>query len=63
MMYNCVPPQAGETIPLLCTKCHHMFLGQNPRGWKGLYLSVPLKKAKCPKCGSKKVIPYPFIYY
>ena len=63
MMHNFYPPHAGETIVLLCTECHHMFMGPNPRGLKSLILSRPVKKAKCPKCGSKKVVPHPFIHY
>ncbi len=49
-------PQPGETIVLLCTECRHNFSGTEPDWCKKL-------KEKCPKCGSKKVIKNPFIYY
>lgn len=63
-MMNIVPPRYGELIALLCTKCKKMFIGPNPYGIK-LFDDFPKskKKAQCPKCGSKRVVPYPGVYF
>lgn len=62
---NCVfPPCYGESILLLCTKCKKTFIGPNPRKafmFGDIFKNV--KPAKCPQCGSKKVVPRPFINY
>lgn len=48
-------PKAGETVHLLCMKCHHTFMGPCPdRSGLGALLNI-CKKAKCPKCGSLRV--------
>ena len=64
MTNSFVPPTPGERIMLLCTKCKAMFSGPNP-GYNSpfRFLCKPMKKAKCPNCGSKRVIPYPWIHY
>lgn len=63
-MMNVFPPRYGDPIPLVCTKCKKMFIGPNPKGIK-LFDDFPKlkKKAQCPKCGSKKVVPYPGVFF
>lgn len=63
MINNLHLPLAGETILLLCKQCHHIFYGPNPSGIKIPTLVISAKKAKCSKCGSKKIVPHPFIFY
>ena len=63
-MRNFYPPREGTPIPLLCTECHKMFVGPNPGVGKVFELfSKPAKKAVCPNCGSKKVVPHPAVRY
>lgn len=59
-----VPPRHGESIPLLCLECKKMFVGPNPRG-SSLFgdLVNNHRKAKCPECGSKKVVPHPGVHW
>lgn len=59
-----IPPRYGEPIPLVCIKCKHRFVGPNPRG-STLFEDIfsKRKKTQCPACGSKKVIPDPFIHW
>ena len=63
-MQNFHPPREGEQIPLLCLKCKKMFSGPNPGDEKffGLF-HKPAKKAACPNCGSKKVVPHPAVRF
>ena len=57
-------PRAGETVYLLCIKCHHTFMGPCPdRCGLGTLLNICVKKAKCPKCGNYKVILSPMWRY
>lgn len=57
-------PRAGETVYLLCMKCHHTFMGPCPdRGGLGTLLNICVKKAKCPKCGSLRVVLSPLVRY
>lgn len=61
---NFFPPRYGEPIPLLCLNCKRMFVGPNPRGSKIFEDMIKKhKKAKCPDCGSKRVIPHPGIHW
>ena len=64
IMMNVFPPRHGESIPLICTECKKMFIGPNPNGIR-LFDDFPKlkKKAQCPKCGSKKVVPYPGVFF
>ena len=64
IMKNAFPPSHGESIPLICTECKKMFIGPNPNGIK-LFDDFPKlkKKAQCPKCGSKKVVPHPGVHF
>ena len=59
-----MPPLYGENIPLLCLKCKQMFVGPNPKGEK-LFEAIykNRKKAKCPNCGNKNVIPHPGVHW
>jgi DNA-directed RNA polymerase subunit RPC12/RpoP len=61
---NFMPPRYGELVPLVCLKCHKHFVGPNPTG-ESIFedLFKKRKKAKCPECGSYKVIRDPFIRY
>lgn len=64
MVESFVPPKPGERIALLCTKCKTMFFGPNPghnSPFRMFYGSV--KRAECPNCGSKRVIPHPGVRY
>ena len=57
-------PRAGETVHLLCMKCHHTFMGPCPdRGGLDTLLNICVKKAKCPKCGSLRVVLSPLVRY
>lgn len=61
---NFIPPKYGDPIPLLCIKCKNMFVGPNPQGSKEFIdLFKKNKKAKCPKCGSRSVIPHPGVLW
>ena len=63
-MKNFYPPREGTPIPLLCTECKKMFVGPNPRVGKVFaFFSKPEKKAVCPNCGSKKVVPHPAVRF
>lgn len=61
--FGFVPPLYGEHIPLLCLKCKKMFVGPNPKGEKLFEELIKRKKAKCPNCGSKNVIPHPGVHW
>lgn len=64
IMKNVFPPRYGEPIPLLCTECKRMFIGPNPKGTIFFDDFLNLKKrAKCPNCGSKKVVPHPGVHF
>lgn len=63
MINNFYPPRPGENIVLMCTKCKAMFSGPNPGYGSIPIIFRPVKKAKCPKCGCKKVIPHPAVHY
>ena len=59
-----MPPKKGDPVPLICLKCHNHFVGPNPKGsilFDDL-LTMP-KRAKCPKCGSYRVVRNPGILY
>lgn len=64
MSSGVVPPRYGELVPLICLKCHNHFIGPNPSG-----PSIPddilkkIKRAKCPKCGSRRVVRNPWVCY
>lgn len=59
-----IMPRAGETVHLLCMKCRHTFMGPCPDiSGLGVLLNICVKKAKCPKCGSYKVILSPMMRY
>ena len=59
-----MPPRYGEPIPLLCLKCKRMFVGPNPKG-SSIFDDIfkKNKRAKCPDCGSRNVIPHPGIHW
>ncbi len=64
MPNNFRPPEYGEPVLLMCLKCHKSFVGPNPSGPKLLYsIFKNVKRAKCPECGSRRVIRNPFIQY
>lgn len=57
-------PWPGETVHLLCMKCHHTFMGPCPdRSGLGDIFKRSVKEANCPKCGSYKVILSPMVRY
>ncbi len=57
------PPRYGEQIPLLCLKCNKMFIGPNPHGLRIEKIFKNQKKTQCPECGSKKVVPNPYLHW
>ncbi len=58
------PPRPGEPVSLICLNCKKIFVGPNPEGWSILGdLLNKSKKAKCPSCGSKKVVRNPWVLY
>lgn len=64
MINNLRPPRHGEPVPLKCLKCNKTFVGPNPDGPRildGLFSKI--KRAKCPECGSRKVVRNPYIQY
>lgn len=64
MMNYFVPPKPGERIMLMCINCKKMFFGPNPGHNSPFpFLGKRVKKVKCPECGSKRVIPHPFVSY
>ncbi len=64
MTNNIIPPRKGAPVPLICIKCHHHFIGPNPRGINFLDDILPnSKRAKCPKCGSRRVEQNPWVNY
>jgi len=59
-----MPPRYGESVPLICLKCHKHFVGPNPTGpriFDDLFKKT--KKAKCPACGSTRVARNPWILF
>lgn len=61
---NFVPPRYGELVHLICLKCHKHFIGPNPTGERIFEdLFKKRKKAKCPECGSSKVIRNPWVLF
>jgi hypothetical protein len=57
-------PRPGENVLLMCQKCHNSFNGPCPdRSGLCEILNRIIKKAKCPKCGSYKVILNPMVRY
>lgn len=59
-----MPPRYGEPVPLVCLKCHKHFIGPNPTGagiFEGLFNKS--KKAKCPACGSTRVVRNPWVLF
>ena len=58
------PPRHGEMIPLLCMKCKKRFVGPNPQGLR-LFDDIlkTSKRAQCPQCKSRRVIPDPWILW
>jgi len=59
-----MPPRYGESVPLICLKCHKYFVGPNPTGpriFDDLFKKT--KKAKCPACGSTRVARNPWILF
>lgn len=63
MINNFVPPKPGENILLMCCKCKCMFNGPNPGYGPVLIPVLFVKRAKCPNCGSRKVVPFPGVKY
>ena len=59
-----IMPTPGDTVVLLCLKCKHSFSGPCPKqNGLGTILSKKIKRTICPKCGSKKVVMNPFVFY
>lgn len=65
MQNNFMPPRPGEQVPLICLKCHKNFCGPNPGVTNCLLdrLFSRTKKAKCPECGSSKIVRNPYIHF
>ncbi len=61
-MPNFMPPRAGDSIHLICSKCGNRYTGK----MKGLVKGMPFPakyKGTCPKCGCKTGIKDPAILY
>lgn len=57
-------PWPGENVLLMCLNCHHSFNGPCPDRYSlGDIFKRIVKKPKCPKCGSYKVILNPMVRY
>ena len=62
--HNMIPPKYGDPVPLICLTCHKHFIGPNPSGLR-LFddLFKKVKRAKCPECGSYRVVRNPWVYF
>ena len=59
-----MPPRYGDPVPLICLKCHKHFVGPNPTGNRYLAdIGKKIKRAKCPECGSYRVVRNPWILF
>ena len=59
-MNSFVPPKYGAQIILVCTRCNKTFIGPNPKASSPADLLLKaVKPARCPNCGSLKVVPGP----
>ena len=64
MTNGVMPPKYGEPVLLICLKCHKRFMGPNPNGLKTFDdLFKKIKRAKCPECGSARVVRDPWVLY
>lgn len=57
-------PLPEERVLLLCTNCHHSFMGPCSNRYGIFYfINRIYNNQKCPKCGKNKVILNPIVRY
>lgn len=64
MMNSFFSPRYGETVPLICLKCHKRFSGPNPTG-RRIFEDIfkRKKRAMCPECGSRRIVRNPWVSF